>query len=235
MKNIKKSYVKDCFVFASCKTWNYEQFQSISKDGNADWHYVANESELKEVVDKNKPKYIFFLHWNWIVPESIFGNYECVCFHMTDVPYGRGGSPLQNLILAGHTDTMLTALKMVKELDAGPVYIKTPLSLDGSAEDIYRRAGKLCVDLMNNIIQNTPQPEPQKGNVVMFKRRKPEQSTMPKIGGLKLAYDFIRMLDAEGYPRAYIQHGEYKIFFKNANICGDSITANVEINLINQI
>ncbi len=25
--------------------------------------------------------------------------FECVCFHMTDVPYGRGGSPLQNLII----------------------------------------------------------------------------------------------------------------------------------------
>lgn len=66
---------------------------------------------------------------------------------MTDVPYGRGGSPLQNLILAGHADTQLTALKMVEEMDAGPVYAKRPLSLEGKAQDIYEKAGELSFSL----------------------------------------------------------------------------------------
>lgn len=30
-----------------------------------------------------------------------------------------GGAPLQNLIQRGHRDTMLTALRMVREMDAG--------------------------------------------------------------------------------------------------------------------
>ncbi len=37
--------------------------------------------------------------------------------HMTDVPYGRGGSPLQNLIARGHTSTKLTAMRMTAEVD----------------------------------------------------------------------------------------------------------------------
>ena len=52
-------------------------------------------------LKKITPRYIFFLHWDWRVPHVIWQQHECVCFHMTDVPYGRGGSPLQNLILEG--------------------------------------------------------------------------------------------------------------------------------------
>ena len=47
---------------------------------------------------------------------------------MTDLPYGRGGSPLQNLIVRGHKHTMISAIKCVKELDAGPIYLKKPLT-----------------------------------------------------------------------------------------------------------
>jgi len=154
---------------------------------------------------------------------------------MTDVPYGRGGSPLQNLILAGHTETMLTALRMVKEMDAGPVYAKRPLSLDGSAEAIYLRGGQLSLEIIQWMIEHNPQPTPQEGEVVTFKRRKPEQSSLPNSGSLESAYDFIRMLDAEGYPHAFIEHGNYLINFRNARLHGERVIAEAEIKLRNTI
>ena len=43
---------------------------------------------------------------------------------MTDLPYGRGGSPLQNLILKGKKTTKITAFKMIDKIDAGPIYLK---------------------------------------------------------------------------------------------------------------
>jgi len=55
---------------------------------------------------------------------------------MTYMPYGRGGSPLQNLIVRGYRHTKLTALRMVEEFDAGPVYLKEDLCLEGNAEEI---------------------------------------------------------------------------------------------------
>ena len=49
---------------------------------------------------------------------------------MTDLPYGRGGSPLQNLIVRGHKETKISAIKVVKELDAGPVLSSLELMLN---------------------------------------------------------------------------------------------------------
>jgi methionyl-tRNA formyltransferase len=227
-KSIKPSY-----IFASCKPWHRALFDGMSNDANSNWCYASNTEELENALSKTQPRYIFFLHWNWIVPEAIWKAYECVCFHMTDVPYGRGGSPLQNLILAGHTQTILTALRMVKEMDAGPVYAKRPLSLDGSAEEIYLLGGKLSVEIIQWMIEHNPQPTPQEGEVVTFKRRKPEQSSLPNSGSLENAYDFIRMLDAEGYPHAFIEHGNYLINFRNARLDGKRVVAEVEIKLRN--
>ncbi|WP_412852677.1 hypothetical protein [Ectothiorhodospira shaposhnikovii] len=234
MQDNENSSLKPAYIFASCKPWHRALFDHISNENNANWCYVSNTSELEEALSKTKPRYIFFLHWNWIVPEAIWKEYECVCFHMTDVPYGRGGSPLQNLILAGHTQTMLTALRMEKEMDAGPVYAKRPLSLDGFAQEIYLRTGKLSVEIIHWMIEHNPQPAPQEGEVVTFKRRKPEQSSLPSNGSLRNAYDFIRMLDADGYPNAFVEHGDYRINFRNARLDSDRIIAEVEIKLQNK-
>jgi methionyl-tRNA formyltransferase len=149
---------------------------------------------------------------------------------MTDVPYGRGGSPLQNLILAGHKETKLTALQMVSEMDAGPVYTKKTLKLDGTAQEIYIKAGALSADIIHWMIENEPVPIEQVGEAVLFKRRKPEQSRLPEMGSLSSAYDFIRMLDADGYPHAFIEHGEFMIKFSKAQLENGRLIAEVEIN-----
>ena len=63
------------------------------------------------------PDFVFFPHWSWLIPEDIHGRFECVIFHMTDVPYGRGGSPLQNLIVRGHDDRA-TVESILDQLEA---------------------------------------------------------------------------------------------------------------------
>jgi methionyl-tRNA formyltransferase len=233
MQHKKNINIKQAYIFASCKLWHRASFDYIRKEIDADWYYVSNIDELKEVLSIIKPRYIFFLHWNWILPDSVWRGYECVCFHMTDVPYGRGGSPLQNLILAEHSRTMLSALRMVKDVDAGPVYAKKPFSLHGSAQKIYLRVAKLSLEIIKWMIKCNPQPMPQEGEVVNFNRRKPEQSYLPGNGTLLNAYDFIRMLDAEGYPNAFVVHGNYKLNFKSARLKEGKVIAEVEIKLLN--
>lgn len=222
------------YVVASTKSWHRKSLESIKNDITADWLYVSDNHELRDVLAKREPRYIFFLHWNWLLPKEIWQKHECVCFHMTDVPYGRGGSPLQNLILAGHKETKLTALKMVSEMDAGPVYSKKTLSLDGTAEEIYVRAGKLSFEIIKWMIDHEPETVEQVGESVLFKRRKPEQSGLPESGTLSSAYDFIRMLDADGYPHAFIEHGDYMLNLSKARLENGHLIAEVKIKIRNQ-
>jgi methionyl-tRNA formyltransferase len=149
-------------------------------EGLPESRFIGTREELSvERLEQLDPTHVFFLHWSWMIPAEIFERWECVVFHMTDLPYGRGGSPLQNLIARGHTDTVMSAIRVVEETDAGPVYMKRPLSLTGSAQEIYERATRLSLEMIADIMRDSPEPEPQVGEPVEFTRRRPEESEVP--------------------------------------------------------
>ena len=198
--------MSDNILVATIKSWNIENYYKIKEERkDYNWYSITNKEELTYVyLNKIKPMYVLFPHWSWIIPKEIYENFNCIVFHMTDLPFGRGGSPLQNLIERGFYETKVSAIKVVGGLDVGPVYLKRNLSLHGNAEEIYIRASDISFKMIGEIIENTPEPVPQEGDVIEFKRRKPEQSELPTTDNLRKIYDYIRMLDAESYPKAYI-------------------------------
>lgn len=225
------------YLVATIKPWNIEAYHRHIPDMPGTWHLVTQKEDLTiALIEKLQPRYIFFPHWSWIVPRDVLEAAECVCFHMTDVPYGRGGSPLQNLIARGHKDTKLTALRMVEELDAGPVYLKEPLSLEGSAGEIFERVADLIYKMAKSIVSENMEPAPQTGEITAFERRTPEMSVLPADLPLAGVYDHIRMLDAETYPMAFLRHGNLNLKFSNARMDaqGRVIQAQVTIEEIEE-
>lgn len=222
-------------VIVTTKSWNIRRAQELKEKTTEQNILIISEKRglTKERLSTFNPQYVFFPHWSYIIPEEIYNSFECVVFHMTDLPYGRGGSPLQNLIVRGHKDTMISALRVTGEIDAGPIYMKTPLQLDGSAEEIYGRASEIIFQIMiPEIINNQPIPMEQQGQVVSFKRRRPEEGELKPGMELSAIYDYIRMLDAEGYPNAYIEFGQNKLQFQQANIKEDQQGEYIEAKVI---
>jgi methionyl-tRNA formyltransferase len=217
----------DNFIVAATGDWNLKYFNEFSKKQKGSWYFAQNPKELHKLLQNVRPKYIFFPHWSWVVSDEIVNHYECVCFHMTDLPYGRGGSPLQNLIIKGHQSTILTALRMKKTIDTGPIYYKQPMSLDGSAYDIFQRAAKMSWSMIENFILENPKAYSQKGKTTIFKRRTPEQSLIPKGLTLEEIHDYIRMLDAPGYPSAFLKFDGYRLEMKDSNLVDNKLSVNV--------
>ncbi len=175
------------------------------------------------------PDWIIFTHWSNLVPHVIHEKYRCILFHMTDLPFGRGGSPLQNLIVGGYRTTKISALKMSEELDAGDIYLKNDLTLEGSAREIFNRAANVILHMIRQIVENDITPIPQEGTVVQFKRRKPSDGNMKNLKSLEEVYDYIRMLDADNYPPAFLETESLKIEFIQANKTDKEVLANVRI------
>jgi methionyl-tRNA formyltransferase len=228
----RKHVARKTYVVAGCKSWNQRIFEEELAGLPGEWHYVGSPAELSAThIRAWAPRYIFFLHWSWKVPNEVVNDYECVGFHMTDVPYGRGGSPLQNLIARGHRQTKLTALRMTKDFDAGPVYRKERLSLEGSAEEIYLRAARKSAEMIKRLVREEPEATPQQGEVVNFKRRKPEDSRIDRQFSLEELHDFIRMLDADGYPHAFLEYGKFRLEFGRSALYDGRVVADVRITL----
>lgn len=219
------------FVICTLKSWNIAWAERMKRQYAEKYDvYVITEKEklTTEALEKIKPDYIFFPHWSYLIPEEIFRNYRCVVFHMTDLPFGRGGSPLQNLIVRGFTSTKLTALRVDKGLDTGDIYMKEDLELWGTADEILRRASDLIfTKMIPYLLTHDPEPVPQSGEAVIFRRRKPEDGRLlPEMDG-KTIYDYIRMLDGEGYPGAFLELGDYRLRFYEAEYADGTVTAKV--------
>lgn len=224
------------YVVATIRPWNIARYQATIPTLPGIWHLITDLAELTtERLESIRPRYVFFPHWSHKVPDEITDGFECVCFHETDVPYGRGGSPIQNLIASGKEETVVTALRMVQDFDAGPVYARRSLSLHGLAEEIFIRSAAIVFELIGEIVVNEPTPVPQTGEPTVFKRRTPEQSAIPQgLETLEALFDHIRMLDAEEYPHAFLEAGRYRFELTRPALRTGCIEATVSITITDE-
>lgn len=60
------------YIVAGSRPWNRRIFDEVISKMPGKWHFVSSPEELTfEYVRKIKPRYIFFLHWSWKVPDEI--------------------------------------------------------------------------------------------------------------------------------------------------------------------
>ena len=59
------------YIVAAKGEWNKDLFESNSKLFSGDWFYCNSIRELDALLNRTAPKYIFFIHWSWIVSSDI--------------------------------------------------------------------------------------------------------------------------------------------------------------------
>ena len=223
-------------VIATIKSWNIRnayKFKELYKDK----YEIVIITDKRELSEKNirsiNPEWIFFPHWSWIIPPELYEKYTCVVFHITDLPFGRGGSPLQNLIQRKIYHTKISAIQAEEGIDTGKIYLKKDFYIGiGSAEEIFIAASQIIFfDMIPYILENKPIPQAQEGELIVFKRRRPEESNLQKaeIKNLDDFYDFVRMLDAEGYPKAFFKINNLKIEFSEVHKKSNKLVGRFEV------
>ena len=219
-------------IVATIHNWNIKNALHFRKRYKRTVVLTRKKELTLKTIERYDPDYIFFPHWSWWIPEKIYSKYKCIAFHMTDLPFGRGGSPLQNLIVRGFRKTKISAIRVANGFDKGPVYLKCDLSLNGTAQKIYERASKIIFfKMIPRILENHPMPKSQSGKAVLFKRRKPEEGNIAKLRTLKQIYDYIRMLDAEEYPKAFLKEENIVVKLSGAKLNRGKIVAQAEIEV----
>jgi len=219
------------FVILSEKKWNSSLVDSLKAKVPAEWFYITKKEDFsKEKLQAIAPQMIFIPHWSYIISQDIYEQFDCVVFHMTDLPFGRGGSPLQNLIVRGFEKTKISALKITNVVDGGDIYLKHDLSLLGTAEEILLRANAIIELMITRIINEKLVATPQVGEAVVFNRRMVQDSDISRLEKIDQVYDYIRMLDADGYPKAFYENEHFRFEFSRASLkANKEIVADVRI------
>ena len=229
MNNVK-------IVIATIKPWNIKN-TDIFRNKNLDKYEIFIISKKEDLTEDNlsniNPEYVFFPHWSWIISSGIHKKFKCIVFHMTDLPYGRGGSPLQNLISNKVYDTKISAIEVEDGLDTGRVYMKEPFYIGtGSAQEIFQKISEtIFFKMIPQIIETNPILVKQEGQPVNFKRRRSEQSDIlsNKLYTLEDFYDFVRMLDADSYPKAFFKIDNLKLEFSRVQYQGKKLVGTFEV------
>ena len=220
------------YVIATIKSWNINNCRKLAEQfPDHNFRIVTEKEELTyKTLSDIKPEFVFFPHWSWLIPEEVYEHFNCVVFHMTDLPFGRGGSPLQNLLVRGIYHTKITAIKVEAGLDTGDIYLKEPLDIStGSADEIFSKISDIVFGRMiPRFIEEKLLLMHQEGEPAVFSRRRPEQSEIPEGLSQRQIYDYIRMLDGEGYPPAYTKCQSRKVYYRNARLIDDVVYAEAE-------
>jgi methionyl-tRNA formyltransferase len=210
-----------CLFFSRDNEWSSFLYENL-KDNvrEVEWIRCTSKKDY-DYFDSHNPAWAFFLHWNYIVPKQIFEKSKCVVLHTSNLPCHRGGSPLQNQIIEGVKQSRVNALKMVDTVDAGPIYGSAQISMQGSLRDIWMSIAGVSEDLISDCIafhSLCDTPTPQEGVTHAFLRRKTTEIPVDELQSIEEFYDYIRMLDAEGYDKSCIKLNKFKLEFSRASI-----------------
>lgn len=85
--------------------------------------------------------------------------------------------------------------------------------------------------MIEKIVREEPIATPQRGDPVLFSRRTPAMSNLASCpeGDLSSWYDQIRMLDAEGYPHAFLEAHGMRLEFRRVSQRTGGLHADVRI------
>ena len=128
-----------------------------------------------------------------LIPSELLERHLWLNVHPSLLPRWRGAAPVERALMAGDEETGVTIIKLVEELDAGPIAAQAafPIGPEDDAGAVYDRAVGVAVELLERVLP-APSFEPQPEDGVTYAE---------KIGPDDRALDLSRPEEARG-PRA---------------------------------
>ncbi len=176
-----------------------------------------DQEAMKAILEEFDIDAVCFYGWSWLVKEPMLTDYTCLCLHPSPLPRYRGGSPIQNQIVAGEAMSAVSVIKMSEGIDDGDIYKQIPMSLEGTLDEILGRIVDLGVvitrdfvtDLDNGEVVFTPQHDLEANPAL--KRRTPEMSELTLESASSMSFfdlnNFVRAL-TDPYPNVFLKLGE---------------------------
>jgi methionyl-tRNA formyltransferase len=149
------------------------------------------------------------------IPQEILKlNNHNLVVHESELPKGRGWSPLTWQILEGKSKIPMTLFEAAEELDAGDVYIRDYLKFKGHElnSEMKEAQGKKTIEMILKFLKKFTKGKKQKGKATFYKKRGPKDSELNINKSLKDLFPLLRVVDNERYPAFFKFKGKkYKL------------------------
>jgi methionyl-tRNA formyltransferase len=101
-----------------------------------------------------------------LIPNALLEGALWLNVHPSLLPRWRGAAPVERALMAGDEETGVTIMRLVKELDAGPIAGQRAFAVtkEDDAGAVYERAASVAVDLLDDVLAHeTPTFHEQEG------------------------------------------------------------------------
>ena len=164
-----------------------------------------------------------------IVPQEVIDIFPAgiVNIHPSALPKHRGPTPLESVLLAGETETAVSLMKLVKAMDAGPVYAQRTFKLPGKiskqdmANELLGIGSKMLVQHLPAIIDGSLEPEPQEDSAATYDQL--INKTDGAVDWTKPAKRLEREIRAYAdWPKSNAMIGNHQVILRDSDVVNTS-------------
>ncbi|MBQ3309801.1 methionyl-tRNA formyltransferase [Candidatus Saccharibacteria bacterium] len=221
---------KDIIFFGNGPLADYS-LEILAKSCNIIFHAKKKEDleTVKAIKQKNPSAHGILASFGVIIKSDILDLFEdegILNIHPSLLPEFRGPSPIETAILRGDNKFHVSVMKLVKAMDAGPIYYQasTPALIDSthaSPEDkvtIYRTLAHLAASWIVERLGSLSQPQPQSVKNVTF-CQKLDKSMSPLLPEEKSATTLMLEIRAfSGFPKSTLTINGHSCIILSASV-----------------
>lgn len=192
-------------------SWFYPHAE-VLRDTLAQNHDVVLVHSVAELVHGDC---LFILSCEKLIkPATLVLHKNNLVIHSSNLPAGKGWSPLTWQILEGKNDITSTLFEAVEAVDAGVIYLQDTIHFAGHElnDELHAAQGESIKRLVLEFVEKYPTivetGRVQVGEESFYPRRKCEDSQLDVYKTIADQFDLLRVVDNERYPAFFTHRGQ---------------------------
>jgi len=160
-------------------------------------HHVFSQDKIKQ------GDIMLILSCEHIISEKILSLHKNnIVVHPSNLPKGKGWSPLAWQVLEGKDKIPITLFEASKEVDGGDVYLRDIIHLDGMElnEEIKLKQGLKTIEMICQYIKKQNKGISQEGKDTYYAKRTVSDSELDIKKTISEQFNLLRVVDNERYP-----------------------------------
>jgi methionyl-tRNA formyltransferase len=203
--------MKICIVVDNPLSW-FVPFAEKLKENLGQFGTVDLLSDSKDIPHANDVAFLLSCEKK-VTFEILQRSRSNIVVHASDLPKGKGMSPLTWQIIEGKNRIPITLFEAVEAIDAGPIYLKGYMDFLGNEllHEMQNSVGvkimEMCEAFLNDWPQILSKGIAQTGEPSFYKKRTAEDSRLDPQKSLAEQFNLLRVVDNERYPAFFEWNG----------------------------
>lgn len=177
-------------------------------------HGTSHVIELvTRTADLSGGDILFLVSCSEIVDAKMRSRYKhSLVLHGSDLPEGRGWSPVVWQVIEGRTTITVSLLEAADQVDSGDIWAKTTFELAGNelADEINEKLFDAELELIDYAVSNIGLIRPSAQDAARasyYRKRSPEDSRINPELSIAEQFDLMRVADPERFPSHFDYRG----------------------------